>query len=207
MAVTISGTTGIQTPASTNSGTSYANPFSGPLVGNVTGNLTGNVTGVLSSGGSITQAAAYSTTSGTAFDYTGIPSWVKRITVLFNGVSISNLSYVQVQIGSGTIVTTGYLSTSNYSGSVASSGSSSTTGFHINDSGGSDLRTGSLTLVYVGSNIWNSFHSIGVSGGTTGASSGGGYLTLSGTLDRLRITTVNGTDTFDAGIVNIIYEG
>ena len=31
-------------------------------------------------------------------------------------------------------------------------------------------------------------------------------LLLAGTLDRVRITTVNGTDTFDAGSINILYE-
>jgi hypothetical protein len=34
-----------------------------------------------------------------------------------------------------------------------------------------------------------------------------GSKTLAGTLDRIRITTVNGTDTFDAGQINILYEG
>lgn len=33
-----------------------------------------------------------------------------------------------------------------------------------------------------------------------------GDLLLSGTLDRVRITTANGTDTFDAGTINILYE-
>jgi hypothetical protein len=36
---------------------------------------------------------------------------------------------------------------------------------------------------------------------------GSGSVALSGALDRVRITTVNGTDTFDAGSVNIIMEG
>jgi hypothetical protein len=35
----------------------------------------------------------------------------------------------------------------------------------------------------------------------------GASVTLPGTLDRVRITTVNGTDTFDAGSINILYEG
>ena len=35
---------------------------------------------------------------------------------------------------------------------------------------------------------------------------GGGSVTLSGALDRVVLTTVGGTDTFDAGSVNIIYE-
>jgi hypothetical protein len=34
----------------------------------------------------------------------------------------------------------------------------------------------------------------------------GGFVPLSGTLDRVRITTANGTDTFDAGSINILYE-
>ena len=33
-----------------------------------------------------------------------------------------------------------------------------------------------------------------------------GRVTLSGALDRVRVTTVNGTDTFDAGSINILYE-
>ena len=33
-----------------------------------------------------------------------------------------------------------------------------------------------------------------------------GELKLAGALDRVRITTVNGTDTFDAGSINILYE-
>jgi len=52
----------------------------------ITANLTGNVTGSLTSGGSLTLATAQ-TASGTAVDFTGIPSWVKRITVMFSGVS------------------------------------------------------------------------------------------------------------------------
>jgi hypothetical protein len=42
---------------------------------------------------------------------------------------------------------------------------------------------------------------------TTGTITTGGSVTLSGTLDRVRITTVSGTDTFDAGSINILYEG
>jgi hypothetical protein len=36
--------------------------------------------------------------------------------------------------------------------------------------------------------------------------SSSGTKSLSATLDRIRITTVNGTDTFDAGSINILYE-
>jgi hypothetical protein len=33
-----------------------------------------------------------------------------------------------------------------------------------------------------------------------------GAKSLAGTLDRVRITTVNGTDVFDVGAINILYE-
>jgi hypothetical protein len=42
---------------------------------------------------------------------------------------------------------------------------------------------------------------------TTQAQFLAGDVALSGTLDRIRITTVNGTDTFDAGTINVSWEG
>jgi hypothetical protein len=46
---------------------------------------------------------------------------------------------------------------------------------------------------------------IGLSNAST-PTVGGGVLALGGVLDRIRITTINGTDTFDAGSINILYE-
>jgi hypothetical protein len=56
------------------------------------------------------------------------------------------------------------------------------------------------------SNTWSSFHSMALSN-LANTLNGAGSVTLSATLDRIRITTVNGTDTFDAGSINIAYEG
>lgn len=42
--------------------------------------------------------------------------------------------------------------------------------------------------------------------GTAVASTSGGTISLAGALDNVRLTTVNGTDTFDAGSINILYE-
>ena len=154
----------------------------------------------------LTLRTAVASTSGTSIDFTSIPSWVKRITVLFNGVSLSGTSLVQVQIGAGSVTTTGYLSYACYVINPPGN-NNSTTGFLVdNASGASNLKYGTATICLVGSNAWVFSSATGNSGSSaTGIS--GGALTLSGTLDRVRITTVNGTDTFDAGSINILYEG
>lgn len=155
-----------------------------------------------------TLATAVASTSGTSITFTGIPSWVKRITVMFNGVSTSGTSVMQVQIGAGSVTTSGYATAA---GSGANGGISTvtqpTTGFSIvADGNAAYIRHGTIVLTNVSGNIWTA-------SGCGGESSGGrfwttgGTLTLSGTLDRVVITTVNGTDTFDAGSINILYEG
>ena len=156
----------------------------------------------------IASGTAVASTSGTSIDFTSIPSWVKRITVMFNGVSLSGTSNYIVQIGSGSVDAASYNSTSCLAwNSSASVGASFTTGFGIVSQSAANSISGSLTLLNVSGNVWVSNHSIGYNQATSSAgASGGGNKTLSGTLDRVRITTVNGTDTFDAGSINILYE-
>jgi hypothetical protein len=143
------------------------------------------------------------TASGTSVEFPGIPSWAKRITVMFNGVSLSGTSNYLIQLGtSGGVVSSGYTSTCNNGAGTATT---STAGFLVTvSSGAADLSNGFATIVNVNSNIWSQNATIN-NGGATRISAGG--VTLSGVLDRVRITTVNGTDTFDAGSVNILYEG
>ena len=61
-----------------------------------------------------------------------------------------------------------------------------------------------MTIAYTGSNAWVNNHSVSTE--TTIMSTGGGTIALGGTLDRVRITTVNGTDAFDAGTLNVLYQ-
>lgn len=156
----------------------------------------------------ITSGTSQASTSGTAIDFTGLPSWVKRITVMFNGVSTSGSSFLQIQIGSGSFTTSGYLgaATSNLTGS----------GFTVaNFSAGylleaqyksaTSVRHGAMTIVLQTGNTWVITGMTGQSDALT-SNQCAGLLALSGTLDRVRITTVNGTDTFDAGSINILYE-
>ena len=63
---------------------------------------------------------------------------------------------------------------------------------------------GAMYINLLTGNTWVSTHSLN-SGGESFM--GSGSKTLSSTLDRIRITTVNGTDAFDAGSINILYEG
>ena len=153
----------------------------------------------------IQAGTAVASTSGTSIDFTGIPSWVKRITVMFNGVSTSGTSNYLVRIGSGSVDTTGYSSaglTQNSSGGLTAP--SDSTGFiTLAPQSSANACSGAMTILNVSGNIWVS--SGAVSGATYGQVSGG-TKTLAGTLDRVRITTVNGTDTFDAGSINILYE-
>ena len=146
------------------------------------------------------------TASGTSVDFTGIPSWVKRITVLFQGVSTNGSSGILIQIGAGSVTSSGYLASGS---SIASTVGSSnyTTGFGIGQTtqAAAFVRQGMASLTTAASNIWFFNGLLGQSdqGQTL---TGGGTLALGGTLDRVRITTVNGTDTFDAGTINILYE-
>ena len=155
----------------------------------------------------ITQGTAVSSTSGTSIDFTSIPSWVKRITVMLDQVSTSGTSQYQLQIGtSGGIQNTGYVGCSAYltSGPVASN---FTSGWGIAPSVlAADTYSGQIILALLNSStgLWTCNS---VLYRTTQIVMGGGSKTLSGTLDRVRMTTVNGTDTFDAGSINILYEG
>lgn len=154
----------------------------------------------------LTSGTAVASTSGTSIDFTGIPSWVKRITVIFNSVSTSGTSPVQVQLGdAGGIETTSYTALAG-GGATGVVVTSSSTGFIIDNSSATagSSRNGAMIITNVSANTW--VYSGNQSDGTTRVIMFGGTKDLSATLDRVRITTVGGTDTFDAGSINILYE-
>jgi len=154
--------------------------------------------------GGITSGTAVASTSGTSIDFTSIPSYVKRVTVIFNGVSTNGSSNILIQIGdSGGVETTGYACGSFNAGANANS----TNGFDLTcQNTATATWSGNIILTLLSTNAWSESGVISsVASGYIGAS--GGAKTLSDTLDRVRITTVNGTDTFDAGSINILYEG
>jgi hypothetical protein len=152
----------------------------------------------------ITSGTAQASTSGTSIDFTSIPSWVKRITVMFQGVSVSSTSFFLLQIGSGSVTTSGYVSGAH---ATNNTDSTSTAGFVLsagtqpaaNTYSGAISIMLSSTNTYVSSGLLNSIN-------TAAGQMSGGWIALGGALDRVRITTVGGTDTFDAGTINILYE-
>lgn len=157
----------------------------------------------------ITSGTAQASTSGTSIDFTSIPSWVKRITVMFSGVSVSGTSAILLQLGTSSgVETSGYLSYAAYSGGTNLAGNlTSTAGFIVYSNTAANLFYGHIVFTLFGSNAWVGSHILGLNASAVGYSvQGGGNKTTAATLDRVRITTVNGTDTFDAGSINILYE-
>jgi hypothetical protein len=163
-------------------------------------------TGVQDNSGAFVAGTAVASTSGTSIDFTSIPSWVKRITVMFNAVSTNGSSIVQVQIGSGSVTTSGY------AGSSTGLGGATTTNLYTsglvlftNNESSSAVRVGQAVITLVSGNIYSMTSNIGLTNIATICLSASA-VTLGGVLDRVRVTTVNGTDTFDAGSINILYE-
>lgn len=158
----------------------------------------------------LTLATAQNSTSGTSIDFTGIPSWAKRITVMFNGVSTNGTSIIQVRLGTASgFETTGYFSAAGFGASGGTTTSTSTSGLIIdcvNTAQASSARYGSMIISLVTSNTWVEQNVLYPT--TAGLQNcGAGQKSLAGTLTQVRITTVNGTDTFNAGSINIMYEG
>jgi len=155
-----------------------------------------------------TLATSVASTSGTAIDFTNLPSWVKRLTVIFNEVSLSASASYNIQLGTGgtpTYTTTGYVAYSNVFAGAGGSQSSSTTGICLFSNTASQKATVLLSFVNITGNTWVSSHCGKWSTGY--AMSGGGVIALAATLTAIRITTSSGTDTFNAGQINILYEG
>jgi hypothetical protein len=161
----------------------------------------------------INNGTVVNATSGTSITFTGIPSWAKRITVMFNGVSTSGASEIQIQLGYASgFVTSGYTGSSGFI-SVANSGArnytfaSSAGFFFFNSILATYNRDGFATI-----NLFDSSTNRWVADGTLGSNNDTlltttvGSVALPGTLTQVRVTTVNGTDTFDAGSINVMWE-
>jgi len=148
------------------------------------------------------------TASGTVVDFVGIPEGVKRITAMFDGVSTNGASLPVVRLGAGTVDASGYNSSVFGQISGASGAAAISTGFgvHSGVAAPAVTRNGALILTKTQGDTWYATGTFSDTGATHSAGFSSGTKTLSGPLDRLRITTVNGTDTFDAGTINISWE-
>ena len=150
--------------------------------------------------------ATAKTASGTSVDFTGIPSWVKRITVSMSGVSAAATATAYIRIGTG-----GALATTGYNG-VTVAVSAGTPGAGTNTvsiaqatlTAAASRLDGQCMITKLDGNTWTSMSVIGRSGSETIVQSSAGSITLGGTLDIVGL--VLSASTFDAGIVNIMYE-
>jgi len=144
-------------------------------------------------------------TTNTQCDFTGIPSWAKRISIILSGVSTSSTSPLLIQLGSGSITSTGYASggwTSSATYATATNGLLVSAAIVA-----AAVQHGVYTLALVTGNTWVGSGSVADSSGNNYTGIGSGTIALSGALDRIRVTTATGTPTFDTGsIINIQYE-
>ena len=202
-----SGSVTLQAPAVAGSTVLTLPVATDTLVGKATTDVLTNKTlgsGLVAGASLLTSGTAVASTSGTSIDFTGIPSWVKRITVMFNGVTLS-ASGILVQIGSGSVTTSGYASYSVLSNSGGTANASSTAGF-VSYSYFAGATSGSFQLALLSANTWVCNGTLGALTSSSILTTGGNSPALSGALDRVRITTISGSATFTAGSINILYE-
>jgi hypothetical protein len=146
-------------------------------------------------------------TSGTALDFTGIPATAKRVTMNLQGVSLNATAQLAMRIGdSGGIETSGYDGSQTNIGATAGFAG---THFDLSPSGtsGAAIYSGQvvLDLLDPATNTWT-LTSLLARTDAAGINIAVGYKALSAALDRVQLTTVAGTATFDAGMVNILVE-
>ena len=153
----------------------------------------------------ISSGTVTATTSGTSVTISSIPTWAKRITLMFSGVSLSGTDYLYVQIGpSGGLATSGYLGGSTIGSSTVGT-TYATTAFAIYGTSTAAIFYGTMTISLFDAATYKYVcnHTLYATDGLN--CYGGGGVTLSGLMTQLKLFP-NGTNTFDAGSVNILYE-
>ena len=155
----------------------------------------------------ITQGTLTSPTSGTSVSFAGIPSWAKRVTIMFSSLAMSGSGRLIIQLGtSGGLVSTGYNAvSSDVGGSNQSAGVTNTTGFICGYAISGTSDSGSVVMTLMGSNIWTSTGNL-TRNTTNFMQVSAGSISLGGVLTQIAITSTNGTDTFSSGSINIMYE-
>ena len=154
----------------------------------------------------ITSGTAVASTSGTSIDFTGIPSWVKRLTVMFNGVSVSTSQFL-IQLGtSGGVTATGYNGGSTRFASTTLASATITTGaYYVNNT--ATTYSGATVFTNITGNAWTWMGQLGTPSASEFTAITSGGVTLGSALTSVRITIVGGVATFTAGSINILYEG
>lgn len=153
--------------------------------------------------------------TGTTLDFApasndGPPSWAKKATFVLSDVSTNGANAFIMQLGTlaGGIEVTGYRGANDYlpnSAAIQSANLSSSFTMIGNILAASSIH-GIVTLALNGSNTWGMSSLLSLSGAAAGNITSGSK-GLAGVLDRIRFTTVGGTDVFDTGTISVLYEG
>lgn len=144
----------------------------------------------------------------TFFDFSP-PTWATKITIIVDSLSLSGTAALLTQLGTGSgLEVTGYKGCGGYYQNGASSGVANyTTGFGDGTAAAANSRHGEITLRRAdpSSNKWVAAGSIGLDNVATMINLGGSKV-LAAALTTVRVTSSNGTDFFDVGSVNCMYE-
>lgn len=148
------------------------------------------------------KSGVIATTSGTSIDVTTIPSWITRLTIPFSSVSSSGSNNWLLQIGSGSILTSGYNGNVTRTAGTLLQTNTSTSGALINVIAASASVSGAIEIILLGNNVYTIK-------GSLGDTAGSNYflafsVTLSGAMDRIRLSF--GGDTADAGSISVLGE-
>lgn len=177
------------------------------LVGRATTDTLTNktITGTTNTVGAGVLGTEQATTSGTAIDFTGIPSWAKEVVLLFRGVSTSGGDDILIQLGDvDGFENTGYVGTGGSYTTGGQTVTSFTTGFGVNVNDASDVISGRVVI-----SLEDAANFAWAAGGTlsdtatASSKTTAGYKELSAALTQIRVTTTGGTQTFDAGAINL----
>lgn len=195
---------GVGNSGATTADVLVANSSSAVMIGTATQSTGATLTVNGSIKGTITSGTSQASTSGTAITFTGIPSWAKRVTVMLQGVSGSALATVYMQIGSGSLTASGYLGGGTYLPTAAAINANTYWPLEGAALGAASLRNGIFVVANITGNTWV-MSGAQSNSNDAGASVANGSLALSGALDRVSIGISAGA--FDAGTINILYEG
>jgi hypothetical protein len=169
-----------------------------------------NSTGFTGNSATATYAPLISGTaqaaSGPTVSFTGIPSWAKRITVLLSAITTVASGTPAIRAGAGSYEATGYESiNSNIQTSTAASSASVNTSWDLVTAGNSTYTyTGNIVITKVTGTTYTICSQLRFN--TTLSTFTTGYKTFSGNISQLQLCMSTGTDTFNGGTINVMYE-
>jgi hypothetical protein len=145
--------------------------------------------------------------TGTQITFSAIPSWVTRVTILFDSVRRSGTSPIELRIGDVFgIQSTGYTGAVTYYYNIGTL-QTVTTGFQlIHNVAATNVVDGFVTLTKVGVNKWAISSGLGFVTTIQSPITLSGTKTLANSLTQLQLTMSNGTDTFNQGNFNVFWE-